>query len=41
MESEIGEACNTYGGKERRRQDFGVEHWKKKATWKPEALMGW
>jgi hypothetical protein len=41
MTSEIGGACNTYGGEERRIQDFSVEPWKKKATWKPEAMMGW
>jgi hypothetical protein len=40
MESEIGGACNTYGGEERCIQGFGVEPWKKKATWKPESLMG-
>ena len=28
MKSEIGGACNTYGGEERRIQDFGVEPWK-------------
>ena len=39
MPSEIDEACNTYGREERRKQDFGVEPWQKKATWKPEAGM--
>jgi len=33
---EMGGACSTYGGEDRRIQGFGGESWVKKTTWKAQ-----
>jgi hypothetical protein len=40
IESEMGGACNTYGGEERCIQGFGGEVKGKLTTWKTQAQMG-
>jgi hypothetical protein len=35
--NEMGGACSTYGGEERRIQDFGGETWGKETTWENQA----
>jgi hypothetical protein len=38
--NEIDGACSTYGGEERRIQDFDEETSRKETTWKTQTLMG-